>query len=119
MLDAHGIAEGDEKGLLPFHEENLQEVLADHVAALELERFVHPGDLLDDRFSLEKDGAEFSVGGEAGESGLVDFTLFVAEVGENLSDDSGVELFVDLVGVHRFGAESKSDTLGHARRILA
>ena len=64
VLDAHAIAEGDEKFLLPLHEVDLEEVLADGVARTELQSLVKPCNLIRYRFFLYENGTKMAVGGE-------------------------------------------------------
>ena len=58
MLDAHAITKIDEKSLLPLHEVDLEEVLADVGVTAELEGFVEPCNLLGNRLFLHENGAE-------------------------------------------------------------
>jgi hypothetical protein len=117
--DFHSVAESGQERLLSLHEEDLQEMLTDHVAGAQLEGLMHPCDLLRYRLLLDKDGPELPIGGEAGEGGFVDVPLMLAKKEEHFFDDGRGDVFVEFVRFHGWrGGRSKSDRLGHARRIL-
>lgn len=100
VLDAHAVAEGAQEVLVSLHEPDLQKVLADHVLGFEAQNFVHPGDLVRNRFFLEEDEAEFASLAERRESGLVETAFFGAHPHEHVLDEGGIDVLVEFVGFH-------------------
>ena len=86
--------------MLGGHQVGLEQVLADGVAGVELERFVDPCVLLDHRFLLDENGAELAVSGKGGDGRVVDIPVVGAKPIEDLSDKGGVNGGVEFVGFH-------------------
>jgi len=97
VLDAHAVAESDQEFFLALHEPDLEEVFPDGVAALELEGFVHPGDLINDGFFFDKNGTELAIRGEAGDGGFVESAVVLPDPLKHVRDEGGVNGLVDFV----------------------
>ena len=82
---------------LPLHEPDLEEVLSDGVAGLELEGFVHPGDLINDGFFFDKDRTELTICSEAGDGSFVESAVVFPDPLEHVRDEGGIDGLVDFV----------------------
>ena len=72
-------------------------MLPDCVAVLELEGFVHPGDLINDGFLFDKNGTELAICGEAGNGGFVESAVVLPDPLEHVRDEGRVNGLVDFV----------------------
>ena len=100
VRDAHAVAEHREQRLLAGHEVGLQQVFTNRVTGIDLQSFVNPGVLIDERFVLDENRTQFAVGRERGDSGFVNIPVVGAEPIEDLSDDCGIDCGVKFVGFH-------------------
>ena len=97
MLDSHAVAESDQEFFLALHEPDLEEVFPDGVVVLELEGFVHPGDLISDGFLFDKNGTELAIRGEARDGGFVESAVVLPDPFEHVRDEGRVNGLVDFV----------------------
>lgn len=100
VFDAHAVTKSDEKFLLPLHEVNLKEMLADGVAGFKFQSFVKPGNLICDRFFLDENGAELPVCGECGDRRFIKLTVIFPDPEKHVADERRVDFLIDFECFH-------------------
>jgi len=100
VWDAQTIAEHGQQRLLGSHEIGLEHLFADGIRRTDFQRLVHPCVLIRHGFLLYEDRAQLAVGSQRGDCGLIDIPVIGSKPIENLSNEGGIDLGKNFVGVH-------------------